>query len=119
MEEQNQGMPGQSPSAQPPPPQQKEKNIGMAIVAYILFFIPLLTDAKNDPFVKYHVKQGLLVFIGAVLISIVSWMPFIYWIAWILNIAVFVFFIIGVINAASGKEKPLPLIGHLAENFKF
>lgn len=35
---------------------KKEKNIGMAVVAYILFFIPLLTDAKNDPFVKYHVK---------------------------------------------------------------
>ncbi len=118
MEEQNQGMSGQGQPSQQPPP-QKEKNIGMAIVAYILFFIPLLTDAKNDPFVKYHVKQGLLVFIGAVLISVVSWMPFIYWISWILNILVFVLFIIGVINAASGKEKPLPLIGHLAEHFNF
>ncbi|MBP6855591.1 MAG: hypothetical protein KBC26_01280 [Candidatus Pacebacteria bacterium] len=36
--------------------EEHKKNIAMAIVAYILFFIPLLTDAKNDPFVKYHVK---------------------------------------------------------------
>ncbi|GAF91940.1 unnamed protein product, partial [marine sediment metagenome] len=47
---------------------KKEKNTGMAIVAYILFFIPLLTDAKNDPFVKYHVKQGLSLFLVAVVI---------------------------------------------------
>ncbi|HOE15288.1 MAG TPA: hypothetical protein PLH82_01145 [Candidatus Paceibacterota bacterium] len=46
----------------------KEKNTGMAILAYILFFIPLLTDSKKDPFVKYHVKQGLVLFIGGILI---------------------------------------------------
>jgi len=33
----------------------------LAIVAYILFFIPLLTDAKNDPFVKFHVKTRVLI----------------------------------------------------------
>jgi len=40
----------------------------MAILAYILFFIPLLTDSKNDPYVKYHIKQGLVLFIGGILI---------------------------------------------------
>ena len=114
MEQTNQGT-----STQGTPGQSAQKNTVMAIVAYILFFIPLLTDAKNDPFVKFHVKQGLLVFILAVISMIISWVPMIFWISWLLNLAVLVFFILGVINAATGKEKELPLIGHLAEKFNF
>jgi len=98
---------------------KKGKNIGMAIVAYILFFIPLLTEAKNDPFVKYHVKQGLALFIAAFIAMIVSRMPIIGWFSWLLNIGVLVLFIIGILNAVSGKEKPLPLIGQFASKFKF
>ena len=106
-------------SPQPAMGEQKPKNTGMAIVAYILFFIPLLTDAKNDPFVKYHVKQGLVLFISAVIASIVRLIPAIYWIGWILDLGVLVLFIIGVMNAAGGKEKELPLIGQYADKFHF
>src|SRR3989344_3799394 len=109
---------GTTTQRNPPPktPKKKQKNNNDP---HLLFFIPLLTDAKNDPFVKFHVKQGLLVFILAVISMIISWVPVIFWISWLLNLAVLVFFILGVINAATGKEKELPLIGHLAEKFNF
>lgn len=100
-------------------PENKQKNISMAMVAYILFFFPLLTEAKNDPFVKYHVKQGLLLFIGSFITMLVSWMPVIHRFSWILGLAIFVLLIIGIMNAANGKEKSLPLIGHLADKFNF
>jgi uncharacterized membrane protein len=100
--------------------QAKEKNTGMAIVAYVLFFIPLLTEAKNDPYVKYHVKQGLVLFISAVITGIIGYVPILGWIlAPLLNIAILILFIIGVMNAVRGVEKPLPLIGSLASNFNF
>ena len=37
----------------------------MGIFAYlwILILIPFLTESKNDPFVKYHLKQGLALII--------------------------------------------------------
>jgi len=95
-------------------PEKKERNTGMAIVAYILFFVPLLTDAKKDPFVKYHVKQGLVLFIAGFIAGFVTWIPFI---GWLIGIFVFVIWIIGISNAASGKKKPLPVIGQLAEKF--
>lgn len=99
--------------------QDSKKNTGMAIVAYIIFFIPLLTDAKDDPFVKYHVKQGLILFIGYVCEMIVGVFPFIGWlIAPLLGIFLFVLLIIGIVNAVNGKEKPLPIIGKFADNFK-
>ena len=100
--------------------QSSKKNIGMAVVAYILFFVPLLTDAKNDPFVKFHVKQGLVLFIGYVIEMFIGSIPVIgRVIAPLLGILLFVLFIMGIINAANGKEKPLPVIGDFAKNFNF
>ena len=123
MDEQN-NQAGQAPVAPSQPSQTggEQKNIGMAVVAYILFFVPLLTEAKKDPFVKFHVKQGLVLLIVAVAVSIInSIMPYYFWMmfSWVLNLAVFVLWLIGVINAAGGKQQPLPVVGQFAEKFKF
>jgi len=114
---QNSGQQAQQPGQK----SSKGKNTGMAVVAYIIFFLPLLTDAKDDPFVKYHVKQGLVLFIAAVVAwLIISVLPVIgILIAPILDIAIIVLLIMGIINAVNGVEKPLPLVGRFAENFKF
>jgi len=110
----------ETPKISQPQPEAQKKNTGMAIVAYILFFIPLLTDSKNDPFVKYHVKQGLGLFICGVAVSILSWiLPWYFrWIVNLLSLGVFILFVIGVIAASKGEEKPLPLIGKFAEQLK-
>ena len=99
----------------------KGKNTGMAIVAYIIFFIPLLTDVKKDPFVKYHIKQGLVLFIGWILVSIIGMI--IPWqfgiITTLLNICMFVLMVVGIMSAAKGEQRPLPIIGKFGEQFKF
>jgi len=89
-------------------------NTLMAVLCYfgILVLIPLLTDAKNDPFVKFHIKQGLVLLIAYVIGGFVMWIPII---GWLLGIVLFIFFLMGVINAASGKQTPLPIIGQLAD----
>jgi len=99
----------------------KEKNTGMAVIAYILFFIPLLTEAKKDPFVKYHVKQGLVLFIGWVVVAIIdSILPWQFWmIGRLLDIGLFILMVLGIMNAVGGNQKPLPVIGKFAEKFKF
>src|SRR3989339_375758 len=96
----------------PPPAAEPKHNTLMAVVAYILFFVPLLTDAKNDPFVKFHVKQGLILFIACVASAIFIRLPVIGWILMVpLNIFLFVAWIMGILNALSGKQKHLPFIG--------
>jgi len=97
-----------------------QKNVGMAVLCYlgILVLIPFLTDAKNDPFVKFHIKQGLTLLIFDIIISVIMVIPFIGWVVggvgWIL---VLVLFIMGIINAVGGVEKPLPIIGQYGEKF--
>ena len=115
MEEQNQGQTAQTP------PQagsaDAEKNKAMAIIGYIvpiLFFIPLVTDAKNSPFAKYHANQQLDLLLAAIAVNIVGGIiPIIGWfiILPLGSIALIVFAIMGIINAAKGAMKPLPLIG--------
>jgi len=104
-------------------PLSGNKNTAMAVIAYILFFVPLLTgDAKKDPFVKYHVKQGLVLFLLAVLVNVIGWViPFYLWysISWILSLGILVLLILGIVNAVNGKQEPLPLVGGFADVFKF
>jgi len=95
-------------------PADVEKNKGMAIVAYIIFFIPLLA-AKDSPFAMYHANQGLTLFLAAVAVNIVfTIIPIIGWILLpFANLAIVVLAILGIINAANGTTKPLPLIGSI------
>ncbi len=98
----------------------ENKNIGMAVVAYILFFVPLLTDAKDDPFVKYHVHQGFVLFLAAIIANLLSWTFFILMIAGVLmQIGIIILAIIGIMNALHGKEEPLPIIGQFADKVTF
>ncbi len=115
------------PAIEPPKAQSggSEKNTGMAIVAYILFFIPLLTGAHKDPFVKYHVKQGLVLFCIGVIIWIIGmmipwywWFSF-YWVVRLLQLGLLVLMILGIVNAAGGKQEPVPVVGKFADMFKF
>ncbi len=98
-----------------------QKNTFMAIIAYIIFFVPLLTEAKKDPFVKYHIKQGLLLFIGWIAVSIIDYiLPYYGWIiVRLLNLALFILMVVGIMSAAKGEQKPLPVIGKIGEQFKF
>jgi uncharacterized membrane protein len=97
-------------------PNDAEQNKGMAVIAYILFFIPLLTgDHRKSPFVMYHTNQGLVLFLASSAAMLVSSMLMIVLIGLVLmpifGIASLALVVIGIINAVNGKMKPLPLIG--------
>jgi uncharacterized membrane protein len=105
-------------------PNDVQENKVLAIVAYILFFIPLLTGTvKTSPFTKYHTNQGTLLFISAfiygvaysILTTVLAFIPILGWamiaLLGLLALIFPVFAILGIINAANGKLKPLPLIG--------
>lgn len=96
-----------------PDPADAEKNKVMAILAYIIFFIPLLA-ARDSKFATYHANQGLILFLATVILNIVGTIiPLIGWLIIIPigNLGVLVLAIMGIIKAAGGQMVPLPLIG--------
>lgn len=104
------------------PPQKTEHNTGMAVIAYlgILVVIPLFT-VKDDAFVKFHVKQGLvLLIIEILLFFLLSILPLLgFLLIPLISLAVAILSIIGIINAANGKMKELPLVGSWARKLNF
>ena len=80
-----------------------------AILSYIwiLFLVPLLA-AKESKFARFHANQGLVLFIVSIIVGILAFIPVI---GWLLGIVTFILAVIGIINAAQGKAKELPIIG--------
>jgi uncharacterized membrane protein len=114
MDQQNQNpVPNQVPPSSP----SSKGNI-IAIFSYIgiLVIIPLFTQHKDDPFVKFHIKQGLVLLIAVVIGTAISMVPII---GWLLAPLIFLFNLIlaimGIINVLSNKQNQLPVIGKFAD----
>jgi uncharacterized membrane protein len=103
-----------------------DKNKVMGILAYLglLWLVPFLA-AKESPFAKYHSNQGLVLILASIAGWIVNmilgmvlvFIPVLGWILMLLLhfgllIGIVVLAVMGIINAANGVCKPLPLIGN-------
>lgn len=101
------------------------KNTLAAILSYIgPLVIVSYVIGKDDPFSKFHIRQGLVLLVGWVVLWVLAWVPFFWYfglgIVWtVVRLGLLILAVIGVINAAQGKEKELPLIGQYAKYFKF
>ncbi|MCT4620083.1 MAG: hypothetical protein N4A62_11915 [Marinisporobacter sp.] len=91
----------------------KDTNKWICVLAYIIFFIPILVDGNNEEY-KFHTNQGLNLFIFAFAISIIgSFVPVIGWfiILPIGEIFCLVLAIMGMVNAYNERMKEIPIIG--------
>ena len=86
-----------------------EQNKTMAIVAYqglIGLIVVLATGAHTkSAYVKFHVNQSL----PLMLASLLGVIPFL---GWIVALGVLVLWIMGIIAAAQGEMKRLPIVGN-------
>jgi len=110
-------------------PEDVQNNKAFAILAYfwLLVLVPIFA-AKESKFARFHANQGLVLcivetawwlinfIITAILIHTLSWSTL--WllslwgvIYWLVSVGIFVFAIIGIVNAAQGSTKPLPIFG--------
>ena len=97
-----------------------ERNTVMAVLAYIgpLVIVSYLL-AKDDPFVKFHIKQGFTLFVIEVIAWIISMVMYQLWpVTHIINIAALILSILGIVNAVKGQEKSLPIVGKYSSHFK-
>lgn len=94
------------------PPEGKTE----AIIAYLtvigLIIAFVMNNEKNYPFAKYHIRQSLglvVVGLGLVLISLI---PILGWIIYLVGLAVLIYlWIMGLIRAVNGRMEPVPLLG--------
>lgn len=103
---------------------QAEEGRVMAMLAYAIWPVPFFTEAKQNPFVMYHLRQGALILIAALAGMVVriigGFLPGFLGTAFIcltglLALGILAFAIMGALNAYKGAKEPLPLIGDLAD----
>ena len=107
--------------AQPQVKADVSNNNVLALLSYlsILFIVPMIV-AKDDPYVKFHVKQGLVLFIFEIILMAVGIVPILGWLlSFAGSIMALILAIMGIMNAVSGTQKELPIIGKYAAKLNF
>ena len=98
----------------------------MGVLAYLswLVLIPIFA-AKDSKFARFHANQGLVLLIASAIFGVVRWIlsEILFAISWrlyfvtiiisLLGLAFLALAIIGIVNAATGKAKELPVIGKI------
>lgn len=97
----------------------EQKNTLMGVLCYLgpLVIVPFIM-AKDDHFVKFHIKQGLVLLVISLIVwalSMTFWQFYAFY--QIINLGVLVLVILGIINVVQGKTAELPLVGQFARHF--
>ena len=93
------------------------ENMLFAALSYVgvLVLVPLLMR-KDDPFVRFHAKQGLVVLGGFVVALLAArWIPIVGSVLFLLLLIVDV---IALVQALLGRWWKIPIIGMIAERFR-
>ena len=130
--------PSSSPAATPDPfaaapgstPQMSPGEVAdgklLAILSYVLPIVAIVVVIiRNNSFSLYHAKQVMVAVLLLAAMSIgaavISFIPIVVCLTpptLLLAVVVYlIFMIMGIINAATDKAVPLPLIGHLADRW--
>jgi len=93
----------------------RDKSLAWLSYVGILWLAPMLA-AKDSPFCRFHVKQGITLTIFWFAVGILGVIPFVGWfIIWPAGILFgLAMAIMGIINAAGGKRWKMPLLGGIA-----
>lgn len=82
----------------------------VAYIGLIGWLIAFLAGSKEES--KFHLNQALVLALAEIVLGVVGVIPIIGWIAsFVGGIALFVFWIMGLVSAIQGTEKEVPLIG--------
>lgn len=92
----------------------------LAVLLTLIGFIIAYAAKKEDKYVMFYAKQGLVLFFA----WLVAWIAgmslfFVTFVGMILNLIVLVLWIIGMVYSLSGEMKEVPLIGQFAKSFNF
>jgi uncharacterized membrane protein len=84
----------------------------------ILGFFAVLLFQKEDEYAMYYAKLGLSLFLFALLISVLAWVPVVgFFIDVGGSIILIGVWIVCIVNSLSGKKKRVPVISDLADKF--
>jgi uncharacterized membrane protein len=93
----------------------------LTLIGWIVALIQHNNMRQKSSLVVFHLRQmfGLMIFYAAawLLFRFTIFLPGFYMLRWALVVAFFVFWLIGLLGAVNGEEKPIPIIGNLFQKW--
>jgi len=95
----------------------------LTLVGWLIDFLQYKNAPEKDALVRFHLRQmfGLMVSYASVwILSQVMYLgifPGIWTLQWVLWVALFIFWVMGIVGALNGEEKPVPLVGNLFQQW--
>ena len=92
----------------------------IAILAYCTLIgriIAMVLDKERSSLARFHIRQGLGIYLLFILSGMLFIIPFFGWILGLsLRLLLFVLWLIGLLDAVAEKEKPVPIFGEYFQN---
>lgn len=96
----------------------------ITLIGWIVAIVLHSSSQIKSPFAAYHLRQTLGIYItgiALVILSFISILPFIGWLIGLVitlaQVGLFVLWILGLVSAANGEEKPVPILGEYYQKF--
>lgn len=110
----------QTQTAEVPSHATEDKNI--AIIAYItligLIIAFVMNNDKKAEFSTYHIKQSLGLALTGLALGVIGMVPILGWLVSFFGaLALLYLWIMGLMNAINGKQKPVPWLGEKYEEW--
>jgi len=107
----------------PPPvssstPAAEDRTVAILTYITIIGFIIAIVihSGKKTALGAFHLRQGLGLLVSAIVLAMAGWLlifiPILGWLAiWVAWFLMFIMWLMGLIAAASGQQKPAPILG--------
>lgn len=92
----------------------------LAAISYlgVLCLLPVVLRVKNE-YVRFHARQGLILFIAEIVFTLIWVIPFIGWIIGFIGwITCFIISLAGLVNGIAGQEWKIPVLYRLTNKVR-
>ena len=98
---------------------KSDENLTAALSYISIIAVVILLTKKDSDFVQFHARQGLVLFIGEVVLWLVSMFAWsLFYVVSLVSLIFLVASIVGFIKALGGERYRLPVVADLADQVK-
>ena len=91
---------------------ERTKTLSTLCYVSIIFGIIGLLAEPNSKFLRYHINQGMVLYVFAIICALCGIVPFLGWlVAGVGSIMTIVFLIMGIVRSCKGRAVDLPIVG--------
>lgn len=93
----------------------------MAVVSYLTIIGTLIAFLMNQKkfnvFASFHIRQSLGIFLTGMVINFLQRFNDFAWLDTILGIGLLILWVLGLVSAIQGQEKPIPILGEYFQDW--